>query len=128
MRNLSLIFVYNIYNYIKEKFPKYFRLSNSRRPQGDSADIQCPQAAQRKQARHACLNIFLMSLISRIIIPRFQLTGGNSFLILICRPCSLIGWYTEHRHRLGMKICKTLDDNSGFEGSFREIGVMSDIT
>ena len=52
MRNYSLIFVYDIY--IKEKFPKYVRLSNSSRPQGDSADTQCPQAAQRKQAERAC--------------------------------------------------------------------------
>ena len=56
MRNYSLTFVYNIY--IKEKIqthnPKYVRLSNSRRPQGDSADTKCPQAAQRKQAKRAC--------------------------------------------------------------------------
>ena len=53
MRNYSLTFVYDIY--IKEKFPKYVRLSNSRRPQVDSADTQCPQAAQRKQAKRACI-------------------------------------------------------------------------
>ena len=34
--------------FINEKNPKYVRLSDSRRPQGDSVDTQCPQAAQRK--------------------------------------------------------------------------------
>ena len=29
---------------------------NFRRSQGDTADTQCPQAAQRKQAKHACIN------------------------------------------------------------------------
>ena len=53
MRNYSLTFVYNIY--IKEKIPQNVRLSNSRRPQGDSVDTQCLQAAQRKQAKRACL-------------------------------------------------------------------------
>ena len=52
MRNYSSTFVYNIY--IKEKNLKYVRLSDSRCPQGDSADTQCPQAAQRKQAKRAC--------------------------------------------------------------------------
>ena len=53
MRNYSLTFVYNIYK--KKRIPKYVRFSNSRRPQGDSADTQCPQAAQRKQAKRACI-------------------------------------------------------------------------
>ena len=61
MRNYSLTFVYNIY--IKKKIqthnPKYVRLSNSRRPQGDSADTQCPQAPQRKQAKRTCRKLTL---------------------------------------------------------------------
>ena len=53
-------FVYN--SYIKERIPKYVRLSDSRRPQGDSADTQCPQAAQRKQAKRACSIVKLNGL------------------------------------------------------------------
>ena len=52
MRIYLSAFVYNIY--IKKEVPKYARLSNSRRLQGDSADTVCPRAAQRKQAKRAC--------------------------------------------------------------------------
>ena len=61
MRNYSLTFVYDIY--IKEKFPKYVRLSNSRRPRGNSADTQCPQTAQRKQAKRACKLVNLEAFV-----------------------------------------------------------------
>ena len=53
MRKYSLTFVYNIY-INEKKIPKLVRLSNSMHPQGKSADTQCPQAAQRKQAKRAC--------------------------------------------------------------------------
>ena len=47
MRNVSLTFVYNIY--IKEK--NWGRLSNSRRPHGDSADrLSESRAAQASEA------------------------------------------------------------------------------
>ena len=49
--------------FIKEKIPKYVRLSDSMRSQGDSADTQCPQAAQRKQAKRACFILFGYSIL-----------------------------------------------------------------
>ena len=44
MRSYSLTFVYNIYTISEKKIPKLVRLSNSTRPQGESADTQCLQA------------------------------------------------------------------------------------
>ena len=53
MINYLFAFVYNIYIKLNN-FPKYARLSNSRRPQGDSANTKCSQSAQCKQAKPAC--------------------------------------------------------------------------
>ena len=64
MRSYSSTFVYNLY--IKEKIPKYVRLRDFRRTQGDCADTQCPQAAQHKQAKRACMLLMILNLVDSL--------------------------------------------------------------